>query len=94
MQAKITLNDITSSSNPYKTAESYSKSSNSSSTTKSSNTKASVSSSSSKSNVKVLIQSLIQLQSLRQVKVKHQLPNQVKQVLVLRNLPVTKLLKL
>ena len=52
VQAKITLNDITSSSNPYKTADSYSKSSNSSSTTKSSNTKASVSSSSSKSNVK------------------------------------------
>jgi len=52
VQAKITLNDITSSSNPYKTADSYSKSSNSSSTTKSSNTKASVSSSISKSNVK------------------------------------------
>lgn len=52
VQAKITLNDITSSSNPYKTADSYSKTSNSSSTTKSSNTKASVSSSSSKSNVK------------------------------------------
>ena len=52
VQAKITLNDITSSSNPYKTADTYSKPNNNSSTTKSSNTKASVSSSSSKSNVK------------------------------------------
>jgi cytoskeletal protein RodZ len=51
VQAKITLNDITSSSNPYKTADSYSKPSNTS-TIKSSNTKASVSSSSSKSNTK------------------------------------------
>ena len=52
VQAKITLNDITSSSNPYKTADTYSKPNNNSSTTKSSNTKASVSSSSSKANVK------------------------------------------
>lgn len=53
VQAKITLNDITSSSNPYKTADSYSKSNSSSTTTKSSNPKASTGSSSSKSNVKV-----------------------------------------
>jgi cytoskeletal protein RodZ len=52
VQAKITLNDITSSSNPYETSDSYTKPSNNISATKTSNTKSSAGSSSTKSNVK------------------------------------------